>query len=279
MQNRRKRISYKYRKVIQNDEKDWIIVEDTHEPLVDKKKWEFIQRTIVINSHRNEKINFFLLDGLLKCYECGRKIGVRTSSRNSKKHMICNYYRAHAKLKVCTSHGFCYDYLEEEVLYIIKKIFENIDKNKLCFNVKKRKIKENTTTLKDKKKTLENEINIANSKLEKIYVDLLNGKITEKIYDNISKNLNNEIKLKENDLTNLTKGNKIEEKERQKDISEVINEFLNKDYSDRKTILRLINRLEIHQDKQVDIYFNFKGLSDFAPALEGCKFKFNICTT
>ena len=69
---------------------------------------------IVQNYNRNEKKNMFLLDGLLFCYECKHKIGVR-GKKNGNYYMVCNNYRRNSKLKLCTSHGFSYSNLEENV--------------------------------------------------------------------------------------------------------------------------------------------------------------------
>ena len=68
----------------------------------------------------------FLLDGLLFCYECKHKIGVR-GKKNGNYYMVCNNYRRNSKLKLCTSHGFSYSDLEETVIKHIKQLFKDID--------------------------------------------------------------------------------------------------------------------------------------------------------
>ena len=78
VQNKRSRISYKNRKIRTNPEEKWIEVENTHEPIIDKKTFDAVQKMVIVQSYnRNEKKNMFLLDGLLFCYECKHKIGVR----------------------------------------------------------------------------------------------------------------------------------------------------------------------------------------------------------
>ena len=41
--------------------------------------------------------------------------------------MCCNYYRANYKNKLCSSHAFNYEKLEENILDIIKNNFKKID--------------------------------------------------------------------------------------------------------------------------------------------------------
>jgi hypothetical protein len=91
---------------------------------------------IVQNYNRNEKKNKFLLDGLLFCYECKHKIGVR-GKKNGNYYMVCNNYRRNSKLKLCTSHGFSYSNLEKTIINYIKNLFQKIDSEQIELEVKK----------------------------------------------------------------------------------------------------------------------------------------------
>lgn len=93
VQNKRSRISYKNRKLKSNPEEEWNIVTKTHEPIIDEEIFNKIQKMIIVQKYsRNEKKHDFLLDGLLFCYECKHKIGVRCRE-NGYMFMICNNYR------------------------------------------------------------------------------------------------------------------------------------------------------------------------------------------
>lgn len=82
IQNKRSRISYKNRKLKTNTKDKWIIVEKTHEPIIEKNIFEKIQKMEISQKYsRNEKKNHFLFDGILVCYECKHKIGVRVRKR------------------------------------------------------------------------------------------------------------------------------------------------------------------------------------------------------
>ena len=50
--------------------------------------------------------------------------------------MVCNNYHRNSKLKLCTSHGFNYSYLEETVINYIKNLFQKIDDKKIELDVK-----------------------------------------------------------------------------------------------------------------------------------------------
>ena len=142
IQNKRSRISYKNRKLRTNPEEQWQIVENTHEPIIDKNVFDKVQKMGIVQKYdRNKKKNHFLLDGLLICYECKHKIGVR-SKKDGRYDMICNNYRRNSKLNLCTSHGFSYERLEKQIVDYIRKLFANIDNNKIS------KIKTNSDLIK-----------------------------------------------------------------------------------------------------------------------------------
>ena len=61
IQNKRSRISYKNRKIRKNPEESWIIVEHTHEPIIDKKVFDVVQKMVIVeNYNRNEKKKFLI---------------------------------------------------------------------------------------------------------------------------------------------------------------------------------------------------------------------------
>ena len=259
MQNKRSRISYKNRKIRSNPEEKWIAVENTHEAIIDKNVFYSVQKIVIVqNYNRNEKRNMFLLDGLLFCYECKHKIGVR-GKKNGNYYMVCNNYRRNSKLKLCTSHGFSYSNLEETVINYIKNLFQKIDDKRIELDVKNNITKYDYGKILQK---LENEIKLINNNIDQMYVDKLNNKISEEMYERLFSKLKNEIKQKENEYIEIKRQKDESKKDDTEKIKSVIQEFLNIIKPTPEIMKVIINRIEIHQDKQVDLYFNFKQLNN-----------------
>ena len=258
VQNKRSRINYKNRKLRQNPKEQWNIVENTHEPIIDKKTFDTIQKMVITqNYNQNKKKHHFLLDGLLVCYECKHKIGVR-ARKNGRLDMICNNYRRNSKLGLCTSHGFNYEQLEKIVLEYIKKLFLQIDSKKIELNIK------NNISKYDYRKMLkkiETEIKLINDNIDKMYVDKLNGKISEEMYERLFNKLKSKIKQKEEEYIGLKNEQENNLNNDIKNIEKLVNDFLKLEKPTPEIMKVLINRIEIHQDKQVDIIFNFKKLN------------------
>ena len=152
------------------------------------------------------KKNYTLLDGLLYCYECGHKIGIKKDTRSGKYFTICNNYRRNSKLKICTCHGFNYGYLEDKALNYIKNLFQDIDSKKIELYIK------NSRTAYDYKKLLENlekEIELIKNNIDKMYMDKLEGKITEEICERVLNQYNEQIAEKQRQYEEVNRIKKI----------------------------------------------------------------------
>lgn len=253
VQNKRSRISYKNRKLRTNPKEEWVIVENTHEPIIDKVTFEKVQKMNIAQKYqRCEKKNHYLLDSLLICYECKHKIGVK-NGKNGHRYMVCNYYRKNSKLRLCTSHGFSYDDLEENILRYIKELFLNIDSGKIKLDIENSKTKCDYNQMLKK---LDAEIEITQDNLDKMYIDKLNNKVSETMYERVSQKLIQEIKQKEE------KYNEIKEmsSEDNKNIEKIIKQFLSLEKPTPELMKVIISKIEVHQDKKVDIFFNFHKL-------------------
>lgn len=259
IQNKRSRISYKNRKLKSNTKEQWIIVENTHEPIVKKEIFERVQKMEIVQKYsRNEKKHHFLLDGLLVCYDCKHKIGVR-ARKDGRLDMVCNNYRRNSKLGICTSHGFNYEKLEERILEHIKNLFLEIDNNKIELNIKRDLTKFDYGKILLK---LEKEIELIHNNIDEMYIDKLNGKVSEGMYNRLFDKMQNQVRQKEKEYGDIKDKKEQAQEENNEEIKRIVKEFLKLEKPTPEIMRVLINRIEIHQDKQVDIIFKFKKLNN-----------------
>lgn len=264
VQNKKSRISYKIRKMVDVPKDRWIIIENTHAPIIDKYVFNEVQEMLKNCKVRPKKEVYRLLDGLLFCGDCNHRLSIlKPRSKNGKSYVVCNYYRRTSKLKLCTSHYFNYEEIEKIVLEKLKEIFLSLDKNKIIEKTKKEIDKEiNKIDYESKLNNIKNQIDNKNKQLDKMYLDKLDKKIDEAMYDRIFIKINDEIeKLKEEekDIKERIKNNefsKINDK-----IEKLIKEFLNLEYPSRSLMLRLIKNIKIYNNKNIDIHFNFNKLN------------------
>lgn len=265
IQNRRSRISYKYRKIVYNPKEQWIIVENTHEPIIDKKSFKKIQKILPKQKSRDDKKEEFLFDGLLKCADCGHTIGIKSRDKYGNAYTVCNFYRRFKKeLGMCTSHGNNYDRLEKELLETIKQILIHVDIDDITAQVRKKYNGMSTVeSIQNNINKLENEIQLLKDSLDSTYIDKVTKKISEEMYNRVEKRINNNIELKEKKLNEAKEYlEKLKYNEpNSKELKKMVKEFLELKTPKRNLILGLIENIFIHEDGNIDIKFNFKELN------------------
>ena len=82
------------------------------------------------------------------------------------------------------------------------------------------------------------------------------------MYDRLFNKLTWEIKQKEDKYKELQNKQKESMQDSSKEIRRIVNDFLKLENPTPELIKIIINRIEIHQDKQIDIIFNFKRLNE-----------------
>lgn len=101
-----------------------------------------------------------------------------------------------------------------------------------------------------------------------MYVDKLKGKITEEMYERLFKKLKNEIKQKEEEYIGLKNEQENNSDDDIENIKKLINDFLKLEKPTPEIMKIFINRIEVHQDRQVDIIFYFKIINQLFKNLE-----------
>ncbi len=131
VQCKRKVSSFKTKKRLVNCPDDWVIVEDTHEALVDSYTWDCVQRRMentkrapsnhAIKVDSADEINLF--SGIIRCADCGAAMAfVRRERKNGIDKMIyrCSRYNNSGK-NTCSTHTIDAELLEYIILKDIQR--------------------------------------------------------------------------------------------------------------------------------------------------------------
>ena len=266
VQGKRKKVSFKSKKFVDVPEENWIRKEDMHETIISKDEFKRVSRLLEETKGSRVVQNDYLFKGLLKCFDCKGYIGIRSPDKNGNIYGRCQRYGRYGKFDICSPHNFNYQVFEENMLQVLKEVCRQYsDKKRLEEIAKNSKSKQDKEMdLKNKLKTYNTEIEKQNRKLELLYEDRLSEIITVESYiENANKikseiiDLQNRIKEINNELNGEESKNNKNER-----LDKLVDEFLNMESPTKEIIREFIERIEIHSDKQVDIYFNFKPLQD-----------------
>lgn len=273
-QCRNRKVNYKSKKRVHTKETDWIVSEGAVEPIIDKETFELAQTMFKTNKNHGVKGNGItdklLLRGLIYCKDCNHTIGWRDYFQNTKKnglvHRIygnCNYWTKRKKQNVCTPHSVKYQVIEDIVLENLRKIAKKYLDEKTIEGIIKNseKLKKKKDSIKQEIFRLENNIENLNKKIDMCYNDKLDGNITLEMYKRIYDNLKLEIyeskkkkKRHEKILYNLENNKLVNDN----CYLEKIKQFIEMKNPSRALISSLIDRIEIDEEKNIDIYYRFK---------------------
>ena len=280
VQNKKSVISYKVKKIRTVEKENQIRVDNTHEAIIDKDTFEKVQ-CIIEKRGTNTKLKYdYLLRGLLYCYHCKRKLQIvlkKNSKRNSKSHpyITCS----DAKERGCYPLNMNYEKFEKHIIYIVKKICQIYADKEIFYSIYE-KYQNKTLNIREGYKKKIEQIDKAildiNNNLDKMYMDKLRGVLQEEDYVRVSQKFNFErTKLceqkKELEQKLIGTEEKINTKNKtkeEKELDELIENFLKFDKPDKIFLYRLINKIEIDKDKNIYIYFNFSKLNSINENLD-----------
>ena len=271
VQHTQTKISYKSKKKIKLDQSLWVIVENIHEPLVDKEIFRIINKK---RDNHNRKVEvktkrpIRLLEGLIYCKECGNRLGVIYRKNHNYWTINCNRYARDPIREKCKTHFFPYDNFEEEVLEQLKILLSNLFKE---LNVKELNAEIiNGTNLGTKsfdeiKKSIEKDILKLSSNIQIVYQDRIDGNISLESYKMIvspyeQKIRNLKDKLEEIELEILKRKNSAN---KIPNYTKKIKELLNIEKPNRDLLFTLIDRIEADEDRNITIKFKYKILDDY----------------
>lgn len=268
VQNKCVSISYKIKKKRKKTPEEYIRVENTHDAIISKELFAKVQEIMKSKKTLSTTKHDFLFKGLLFCHNCGRKSRVCYRGKNTKIGYIdCSLARG--KDRKCKTCNYNYNKFEEKTLYIIRQICKTYtDKNELkhiyekCKNNYETLIKKETFHLKE----IENRIADVSKKIDKMYLDSVNGMITNDDYFRYSRDFIEEReRLKKEKLNAENKTNILKDKqknhENNEEIENIIDTFLKMENPSKKILYELIDRVELDEYKNIYIYFNFSELN------------------
>ena len=112
------------------EKENWIRVENTHEPIIDRQLWDKVQK-LLTKKHRDIDLetNKNIFAGFIKCGDCGRammKNFWRRADGSKSYSFYCGTYKRSGK-DYCTPHTLPFQVLNDIVLGDLKQIIRNVE--------------------------------------------------------------------------------------------------------------------------------------------------------
>lgn len=189
VQGKNKIRSYKVQLSVAVPQKDWIIVEGTHEAIIPNETFEKAQslfsRDMRTAPNRGQ---VYLLSGFLKCADCGRAMNRKLISQPDKSYCyyICSTFKKMHK-GACTKHTIRSDRVEEALLKTLQKQIDlavEMDQLVTAINQNSHPNKSTARLMLALSKKEQEKESIERLKLA-LYPDWKNGEITKEEYQQL----------------------------------------------------------------------------------------------
>ncbi|MGI5984670.1 MAG: recombinase family protein [Clostridiales bacterium] len=264
-QNKRSQVSYKNYKRKKIDKSDWIIVEDTHEPIIDRYTFDRVQELMKLRTKSTLKTgNVYLFSGLLRCADCKRAMErVVVTKKNGKVYVNyrCHTYTAYSH-DACTKHTIAEHEIYTAVLQTIQKHTQVLmDFEKVLKKLDYQKHRQSQADRLDKSisKKQQELAEVESIKLG-LYTDLKKSIISQDEYVSLKSGYAEKI----TSLTELIAS--LREQRQNLEHQEALqNKWLErfKQYQDieslnRSLVTELIERIDVQEGRQLVIHFKFQ---------------------
>ena len=268
VQGRSVKISYKSKKCLKQNPANWVVVEGTHEPLVDRETFQKVRMLVNSRRYTRSRTYDFLLKGLIFCHECGYPMAV-LNRKNAKGedvlYFVCRTYQRFTKAGVCTCHSIKEKTVTDAVIAKVREVCQvylNPDDllpaaQEAVENARKQ------SSLETELQALQSKIDSLTANLDRMYTDRLSGLLPEADFQRIF----SRIKLEREQLEAKRQELELRQKSpvRSEDRArELVQRFIETAGESRELLVSLIERVELTEDKEILIKFRFAQLDETA---------------
>ena len=246
VQGRSVKISYKSQKCLRQSPENWVVVEGTHEPIIDPETFQKVQMLVNSRKHTRSRTYDFLLKGLIFCHECGYPMAV-LNRKNAAGVCTCHSIKEETVNEAVFAkvREVCQAYLNPDRLHqIAEEAVENASKESSC---------------EAEMQALQSKITALTTNLDQMYMDRLNGLLSEEDFQRIYQKVKMDRTVLEDRLKSLQEQAKqpLNTEEKAKAL---VKQFLDSALTSRELLVSLIERVELTEEKEIIIKFRFHEL-------------------
>ena len=276
--------SFKSKKKLWNDPSEWVIFENTQEPIIEESVFLIVQKIRQGRCRPTRMGDMGMFSGLLFCADCGGKMYLCRANRfkPEQEYYLCSTYRKDRAL--CTTHSIRRVVLEEIVLRNLREAIQYVSQHEDDFiqQAADQSLREQNKELVQKKDDLsrsQKRIAELDVIIKRLYEDNISGKLSDERFIKLS----HDYELEQMNLTNIveTLRQEIRKQEQQKvnvkQFIAVVRKYTDMQQLTASVLREFIDHIEVSQtDKQtktreIKIVYNFIGAFDFEQAMTKTK--------
>ena len=264
VQGRMVKISYKSKKCLRQSPENWVVVEGTHEPIIDPETFQKVQLLVSSRKYTRNRTYDFLLKGLIFCHECGYPMAVlnrKNAAGEDRLFFVCRTYQRFTKAGVCTCHSIKEETVNEAVLAKVREVCQAYLNPDRLRPIAKEAVENasKAASCEAEMQALQSKITALTTNLDQMYMDRLNGLLSEEDFQRIYQKVKMDRTVLEDRLKSLQEQAKQPVNTEEK-ATALVKQFLDSGLSSRELLVSLIERVELTEEKDIIIKFRFREL-------------------
>ena len=196
VQGKLKNISYKVKKAKRQNPEDWVVVKNTHEPIISEELYQKAKILLVRPSRATRSGEKSLYSGFLYCELCGQVLSRTISKDSDRAYHHCGFRCGfHEKTKKCRPLYISEQQLSEQILFAVKSqlmLVAEMDKLKQSI-LSSGSFDDDSKILQKNLRNLEKERENLEARCHKLYDDYSDGVIDKDLYISRGALLRNEL--------------------------------------------------------------------------------------
>jgi site-specific DNA recombinase len=243
VQQRETSINVTSEKRKKNDPSNFVIIEDTHEPIISKEDFNVVQQLIAERKRKRPHAKIHLFSNISYCADCGRSMHFK----KSRKGYVCGGYNKHGRTQ-CSDHFVKEDELIKIISDDIKEMFSKLSTKSIQHDIEKKITK---LIQRDQKRLTVIHKEIENLKKDKTIAlrMKIRGEIQDDEYRLLIEDNGNQITKLNEEKVKIEKG--LLQQKQTIDFTKIIRNlenFVQNPILDEEMLHKLIERIEIKED-------------------------------
>lgn len=244
-------VNYKVHERRRVDPGEWIVVPDTHQPIVSRADFALAQKMQSVRTYQTTD-HPHLLTGIAFCADCGSPLYAK--KRGGYWYLNCYGYYRDPTMHRCTSHSIREDVVVRAVLDALRSLTKDrVDPGELARA--RLGAQQQKTAAKTIRHKLEQRLEKARRTRLSAYKDKAAGVLSEREFTEISQALRQEEEQCRKQLDRLRTAE--EESGQEQLLQKKIREFLRFDHLEKAQLQQLVRRVTVDSRKHITITFAF----------------------
>lgn len=277
-QGKTSKVSFKNKTVQSIPREEWIIVSNTHEPLISQELFEKVRNRSI--ARRTFPVKGFtnIFSGIAKCADCGKNMTTAPSKKKGVSHnLCCGAYKLHGA-KACSNHFIDYDLLYSIILQELQTWLKLSDADQeeiiKCAVWEAKKKQQHHSEMMEPIKKMEMRVQEISTLLKTLYEDYIFHRVEKNIYEKLYSDYSAELNSLEKSISELKKQAQSHEvtRESYKEFFSLLSTVTNITTITRPILHKLIDKIEVEQGdyqkdndgkkvkrQKIKIYYRFIG--------------------